>query len=208
MREYPFTPEELAAWDKAHSWHPFTPMTAYLASDPVMIQRGEGVKLQDTHGRWYYDGVSSVWLNVHGHNVPALNEAVRGQLDRIAHSTLLGQANVPSTILARRLVALAPLGLTRVFYSDSGATAVEIGLKMAIQFWVNQGRSEKKYILGFTHNYHGDTMGAMGVAPDEVFHWPFLDMLPRHARAPYPYCYRCPLGRSFPSCETACLGEV
>ncbi|AEB12610.1 adenosylmethionine--8-amino-7-oxononanoate transaminase [Marinithermus hydrothermalis] len=186
------THEELIAWDKAHVWHPFTPMKQYIASEPVVIRRGRGVKLEDIHGNWYYDGTSSIWLNVHGHAVPEIDAAVRAQLEQVAHTTLLGQANVSSIVLARRLVEVAPEGLSRVFYSDSGATAVEIALKMAIQFWANQGRREKRYILGFTNNYHGDTLGAVSVAPDPLFHWPFLDLLPEHPRVPYPYPYRSP----------------
>ncbi len=186
------SPAQLQSWDAAHSWHPFTPMTDYLASDPVMVARGEGVRLQDIHGRWYYDGVASIWLNVHGHAHPALNAAIAEQLGRIAHSTMLGQANVPSTILAKRLVDLSPPGLDRVFFSDSGATAVEIALKIAIQYWANRGRPSKRRILGFTNNYHGDTMGAMAVAPDPIFHWAFLDLLPEQPRAPYPYWYHAP----------------
>lgn len=181
------SPETLIAWDKAYVWHPFTPMKQYLASEPVIIRRGQGVKLEDIHGNWYYDGTSSIWLNVHGHNVPELNAALEAQLRRIAHATMLGQANVPAVALAKRLIEVAPPGLQRVFYSDNGATAVEIALKMAIQFWANQGLRSKRYILGFTNNYHGDTLGAVGVAPDPLFHWPFLDLLPGHPRVPYPY---------------------
>lgn len=180
-------PETLIAWDKTYVWHPFTPMKQYMAGDPIIIRRGQGVKLEDIQGNWYYDGTSSIWLNVHGHNVPALNAALEAQLQRVAHATMLGQANVPAVVLAKRLIDVAPPGLQRVFYSDSGATAVEIALKMAIQFWANQSRSTKRYILGFTNNYHGDTLGAVGVAPDPLFHWPFLDLLPGHPRVPYPY---------------------
>ncbi len=180
-------PETLIAWDKTYVWHPFTPMKQYMAGDPVIIRRGRGVKLEDIHGNWYYDGTSSIWLNVHGHNVPELNAAIEAQLRRVAHATMLGQANVPAVALARRLIDVAPKGLQRVFYSDSGATAVEIALKMAVQFWANQGRRTKRYVLGFLNNYHGDTLGAVGVAPDPLFHWPFLDLLPGHPRVPYPY---------------------
>ncbi len=180
-------PETLIAWDKTYVWHPFTPMKQYMAGDPVIIRRGRGVKLEDIHGNWYYDGTASIWLNVHGHNVPELNAAIEAQLRRVAHATMLGQANVPAVVLARRLIEVAPKGLQRVFYSDSGATAVEIALKMAVQFWANQGRRTKRYVLGFTNNYHGDTLGAVGVAPDPLFHWPFLDLLPGHPRVPYPY---------------------
>jgi adenosylmethionine---8-amino-7-oxononanoate aminotransferase len=204
-----FSVDTLRAWDKAHVWHPFTPMSTYLASDPVMIVRGEGRRLQDIEGRWYWDGSSSIWLNVHGHHDPSLDRAVRDQLDRIAHSTLLGQANVPSTLLARRLVELTPAGLERVFFSDSGATAVEIALKAAIQWFANQDRPRKRKVMGFTDNYHGDTMGAMAVAPDPVFHWPFLELLPEQPRAPYPYWYHCPNGSPTPEeCSRYSLGRV
>lgn len=171
-------PEELVAWDKAHVWHPFTHMQQYLAEQPLIIRRGLGTKLQDVQGNWYYDGTSSIWVNVHGHNVLDLNAAIEAQLREVAQSTLLGQANVPSMVLARRLVEVAPRGLNRVFYSDCGAAAVEIALKLAVQFWANQGWREKRFILGFVNNYHGDTMGAVGVAPDRLFHWPFLELLP------------------------------
>ncbi|MFO7313157.1 adenosylmethionine--8-amino-7-oxononanoate transaminase [Rhodothermus marinus] len=181
------TPETLVVWDKTYVWHPFTPMKQYMAGDPVIIRRGRGVKLEDIRGNWYYDGTSSIWLNVHGHNVPELNAAIEAQLRRVAHATMLGQANVPAVALARRLIEVAPKGLRRVFYSDSGATAVEIALKMAVQFWANQGQRTKRYVLGFLNNYHGDTLGAVGVAPDPLFHWPFLDLLPGHPRVPYPY---------------------
>ena len=201
-------PDELRRWDQRYVWHPFTQMKEYLAGEPLTIVRGEGTRLMDAEGRWYYDGTSSLWLNVHGHRVPEIDEAVRAQLDLVAHTTLLGMGNVPSILLAKRLVELAPEGLTRVFYSECGASAVEIALKIAIQYQANRGRPAKKYVAGFTGNYHGDTLGAVGVARDELFHGAFLDLLPDHPRAPYPHCYRCPLGLARPECETACLGEI
>ena len=206
---YGHDPQTLEAWDKQHVWHPFTPMTPYMEGEPPVIARAEGRRLQDVHGRWYWDGSSSIWLNVHGHRVPELDQAIRAQLDRVAHTTLLGQGNVPSTVLARRLVEIAPEGMERVFFSDSGATAVEIALKAAIQWFANQGRPEKHKVLGFSDNYHGDTMGAMSVAPDPIFHWPFLDMLPEQPRAPYPYWYRCPGGSEDPAaCARYSLGRT
>jgi len=191
MSDPSFDPEMLAELDRAHVWHPFTHMRQYLAGEPLIIAEGRGVRLRDVHGRWYFDGTSSIWVNIHGHRVDAIDRAITDQLGRVAHSTLLGQANVPSIELARRLVEVTPSGLERVFYSDSGATAVEIALKLAIQYWANRGERSRRYILGFTNNYHGDTLGAVGVAPDELFHWPFLDLLPNHPRAPYPNFYRC-----------------
>ncbi len=125
-------PTELASWDHAYLWHPFTQMREWLAEDPLIIAAGEGPYLIDTAGKRYLDGVSSLWCNVHGHRHPELDAALHEQADRIAHSTLLGLANVPSILLAKQLVEIAPRGLTRVFYSDAGATAVEIALKLAL----------------------------------------------------------------------------
>ena len=191
----------LKAWDRDHVWHPFTPMTPYMEGDPPVIARAEGFRLQDVDGNWYLDGSSSIWLNVHGHQHPALDQAIRDQLDHVAHSTLLGQGNVVSTVLAKRLVEVTPPGLDRVFFSDSGATAVEIALKAAIQWFANQGQTRHK-ILGFTNNYHGDTMGAMSVAPDPVFHWPFLDLLQEQPRLPVPLLV--PSGRRCFVSTTSC----
>src|SRR5437660_1640604 len=126
---------QLEQWDREHVWHPFTPMQSYAAERPVIIERAHGCFLVDIDGREYIDGVSSLWCNVHGHCVPELDAAIRAQLADIAHCTLLGQSNVPAIRLARKLVELAPPGLTRVFYSDDGATAVEVALKMAFQYW-------------------------------------------------------------------------
>ncbi|MGZ6163175.1 MAG: aminotransferase class III-fold pyridoxal phosphate-dependent enzyme, partial [Myxococcaceae bacterium] len=127
--------ERLLALDRAHVWHPFTQMAVWPSEDPLIIERAEGNTLIDDLGRRYLDGVSSLWCNVHGHGKREIDDAVRAQLDRVAHSTLLGLASVPSIELAEALVNVAPEGLTRVFYSDSGSTAVEVALKMAYQYW-------------------------------------------------------------------------
>lgn len=198
----------LVELDRRHVWHPYTQMQEYAARDPVIIERGEGMRLMDVNGRWYWDGISSIWLNVHGHRVARIDQAVREQLDRVAHATLLGQANVPSVLLAERLVRLAPPGLTRVFYSDNGAGAVEVALKLAVQYWYHRGRPGKHKVLSFSGGYHGDTLGAVGVAPVEVFHRPFYPLLPDHPRVPYPYCYRCPWNRAYPGCGLHCLEAV
>jgi len=175
-------------------WHPFTQMQEYAGGDPVVIERGEGVFLEDTEGNRYYDGVSSLWLNVHGHGVDALDEAVRDQLDRVAHTTLLGRGSVPSIRLAERLVEVTPEGLSRVFYSDSGATAVEIGMKMAIQFYANRAGepTDRQRFLTFENGYHGDTFGPMSVVPDPTFHWPFEPLLPEPIQVPFPHVRRWP----------------
>src|SRR5438270_10293066 len=157
--------EQLEQWDREHVWHPFTPMQTYAADKPLIIARAEGCLLVDVDGKEYIDGVSSLWCNVHGHRVPEIDAAIREQLDAVAHSTLLGLANVPSILLARRLVELAPPGLTRVFYSDDGATAVEVALKMAFQYQRQrpEPRPGKTKFLALGRAYHGDTLGDVSV---------------------------------------------
>jgi lysine--8-amino-7-oxononanoate aminotransferase len=182
--------ERLSALNKAHVWHPFTQMKDYNDADPLIIERGEGIMLYDVRGRAYYDGFSSVWLNVHGHNVPELNQAITDQLGRVAHSTLLGMANVPAIELAEKLVRIAPVGLTKVFYSDSGATGVEIAIKMAFQYWKNRGVSGKTTFITMNQAYHGDTIGAVSVGAIPLYHDVFRPMLfPSHV-IPYPHAYR------------------
>jgi hypothetical protein len=136
-------PATLAAWDHRCLWHPFTQMADWLVEEPLVIAEAEGCTLVDVHGRRYLDGVSSLWCNVHGHRHPAIDRAVRRQLERVAHSTLLGLANVPSIELAHALLEVAPPGLTRVFYSDAGATAVEAALRIALQYQQLRGKTRR-----------------------------------------------------------------
>lgn len=177
------------AKDKKYVWHPFTQMKEYEEGDPVVIEEAEGVRLTDSDGNEYYDGVSSLWLNVHGHQVDEIDEAIKDQLDQVAHSTLLGQGNVRSVELAERLVEVTPDNLEKVFYSDSGATAVEIGMKMAIQYWANEAgeATERQTFLTFENGYHGDTFGPMSVVPDPTYHWPFENLLPDPVQVPFPH---------------------
>lgn len=202
--------EQLEQWDHEHLWHPFTPMQDYLAERPLLIERAEGCLLIDLDGNEYIDGVSSLWCNVHGHRVPELDEAIRQQLDLVAHTTLLGLSNVPAVRLARRLAELAPPGLTRVFFSDDGATAVEVALKMAFQFWHQcpQPRPQKTKYLSLQSAYHGDTLGAVSVGDLARFHHLFSPLLFPAIRAPSPHCYRCPLGLQRATCEIACVEEL
>jgi lysine--8-amino-7-oxononanoate aminotransferase len=185
-----FSYDELAAKNKQFLWHPFTQMKDYVADDPLIIARGEGIKLIDVNGKEYYDGFSSVWLNVHGHNVPELNQALIDQLQQVAHSTLLGMANIPSILLAEKLVKLAPPGLTKVFYSDNGATAVEIAIKMAFQYWQNRGVSGKRSFITMNNAYHGDTIGAVSVGAIPLYHQVYRPLLFTPYTIPYPYPYR------------------
>ncbi len=202
--------EQLEQWDREHVWHPFTPMQAYAEEQPLIITRAHGCFLVDLDGKEYIDGVSSMWCNVHGHRVPELDAAIREQLDAVAHSTLLGLGNVPSIRLARRLVELAPEGLTRVFYSDDGATAVEVALKMAFQYWRQcpTPQPKKTLYLSLRGAYHGDTLGDVSVGDLARFHHLFAPLLFPAVRAPNPYCYRCPLRLDRRTCGIACVEEL
>jgi adenosylmethionine---8-amino-7-oxononanoate aminotransferase len=160
---------DLAAADRAHLWHPFTQQRGWEQEEPLIVERAEGTTLIDTEGRRYIDGVSSLWCNVHGHGHPRIDAAVRDQLGRVAHSTLLGLTHRPAIELARRLVELAPTGLSRIFYSESGSTATEIALKMAFQYWKQRGEHRPRFVaLGMA--YHGDTIGSVSVGGIELFH--------------------------------------
>jgi adenosylmethionine-8-amino-7-oxononanoate aminotransferase len=177
--------DELVRWDREHFWHPFTQMAEY---DPLIIQRAEGCTLYDVDGNAYLDGVSSLWCNIHGHRHPRLDAALREQLDRVAHTTALGASNVPAIELSRRLVEIAPEGLTRVFFSDAGATAVEIALKMAFQYWRQRPdpRPEKTLYGAFADAYHGDTLGGVSVGGVERFRAMFGPLLFETLRLPTP----------------------
>src|ERR1700677_2104833 len=133
----------LADLDKQYIWHPFTHMRQWIDSDPLVITAGDGMHLIDSDGNRYLDGVSSLWCNVHGHRVPEIDNAIRAQLDKVSHTTMLGLTNEPATLLAERLMRLLPPNLSKVFYSDSGATATEVAFKLAAQYWFNLGRAEK-----------------------------------------------------------------
>jgi len=202
---------QLAEWDKEYVWHPFTQMQMWNAADPLIIERGEGSYLIDVQGNRYLDGISSLWVTVHGHAHPILNQAIKDQVDKIAHTTLLGLANVPSIQLAKKLVEITPSGLTKVFYSDAGATSVEIALKIAFQYWQQQTdpqERQKKKFISLEEAYHGDTVGAVSVGGMDLFHATYRDLLFEGYRVPTPYCYRCPLGLERDQCDLACLQVV
>jgi adenosylmethionine-8-amino-7-oxononanoate aminotransferase len=160
---------DLAAADLAHLWHPFTQQRGWASEEPVIVERAEGTDLVDVDGKRYIDGVSSLWCNVHGHAHPRIDAAVRDQLSRVAHSTMLGLSHRPAIELAQRLVELAPPGLTRVFYSDSGSTATEIALKMAFQYWRQRGEDRRRFVA-LRMAYHGDTIGSVSVGGIDLFH--------------------------------------
>jgi adenosylmethionine---8-amino-7-oxononanoate aminotransferase len=201
---------ELQARDQRALWHPFTQMSDWLDGHPVVIERGEGNHLVDTEGNRYLDGVSSLWVNLHGHDHPILRARIHEQLDKIAHSTLLGLAGVPSIELAAKLVAIAPPGLTRVFFSDNGSTAVEVALKIAFQYWQQKSAATRvrTRFVALRDAYHGDTLGAVAVGGIERFHEAFRPLVFDVLRAQNAYCYRCPYGLSETSCGIHCLESL
>lgn len=174
-------------------WHAFTQMAEY---EPLILVRGEGCRVVDLDGNEYLDGTSSLWCNVHGHRHPRLDAAIRRQLDEVAHVTLLGASNPTTIRLAKRLVDLAPPGLEHVFFSDDGATAVEVALKMAFQYWRQRPdpRPQKTCYLALGEAYHGDTLGSVSVGGVERFHAMFRPLLFECLRVPVPDLYRTPPG--------------
>jgi len=206
----PSTRPPLAAWDHTYLWHPFTQMQGWADDQPLIIERSEGNWLIDTLGRRYLDGTSSIWVNLHGHRHPHLDRALTrergvGQRAQPAHVQ-----HPPAIRLARALIRLAPKGLRRVFYSDNGSTAVEVALKMAVQYWqqIQPTAGPKQSFAHLKMAYHGDTIGSVSVGNIELFHARFKPLLfPTHQVEP-PYCYRCPLGRTYPSCDMACIDPL
>lgn len=166
------TPAALAELEKRHSWHPFTPMQAWTAEghEPVMIESATGCVLRDQHGREYLDGNASIWTNIHGHNHPAINAAIIEQLGKVAHTSFLGFSHSNAALLAKELVDLLPGGkMERVFFSDDGSTAIECAVRMALQFWRQNGRPERDTIVAFDRAYHGDTLGAASLGGIPTF---------------------------------------
>ncbi len=179
------------AWnerDLRHSWHPFTQMREYAAIPPVQIVSGQGAWVTDSEGRRYLDGNASIWTNVHGHNDPDLNAALRDQLDRVAHSTLLGLSHPVGADLAARLAEISPGRLNRSFFSDNGSNAVEIALKLSFQYWELTGHPEKRGVISMANGYHGDTFGTMAVGDNGVFHGRFRPWFFPVSHFPAPVC--------------------
>jgi adenosylmethionine-8-amino-7-oxononanoate aminotransferase len=192
--------------DRVRVWHPYTQM---LTQPPLLpIVRGEGVYLYTEDGRKILDGISSWWVNIHGHSHPKLNAALAAQAQEIAHVIFAGCTHRPAVELAEHLVEVMPPDLTRVFYSDNGSTAVEAAIKMAVQYWRNRGEPHRSGLITLHHAYHGDTVGAMSASEDSVFTRAFTPLLFPVERAYAPYCYRCPLGLKRETCGIDCLGDL
>jgi adenosylmethionine-8-amino-7-oxononanoate aminotransferase len=201
---------QLREWDADHVWHPFTPMSAFVEEAAPIIAAAEGFELIDLEGRRYLDGISSLWCNIHGHRVPELDQAIRDQLDRVAHTTLLGLSAVPSIELAHRLAELAPPGLSHIFYSDSGSTAVEAALKIAFQFHQQSSpqRAQRDLFVTVGGAYHGDTLGAVSVGQIELFHRTYGQLLFKTVSVPSPVTLRRPVGQSRQDYLDYCFWEV
>jgi adenosylmethionine---8-amino-7-oxononanoate aminotransferase len=210
----------LAQLDHAHVWHPFTQMRDWLKHEPIVITSGNGAVLRDVHGKEYLDANSSIWTNLHGHQHPKLNAAITRQLKRIAHSSALGLANEPASLLATELVkaanprrrrreeadslpnaksAFSPRRLQKVFFSDDGSTALEVALKLAYEFTRRTGGAKSKpRFLSLDGAYHGDTIGAVSLGHIDLFHKAYGGMLFPTDKVMSPYCYRCPFNRAKP----------
>ncbi|MEZ5426470.1 MAG: adenosylmethionine--8-amino-7-oxononanoate transaminase [Pyrinomonadaceae bacterium] len=189
--------------DRRHLWHPYT--QEKTAPAPIPIIGGRGVWLETEDGRRILDGISSWWVNIHGHSHPFLNEALAKQSAKIEHTMFAGFTHRPAVELAEKLVEILPAGLTRVFYSDNGSTAVEVALKMAYQYWINRGQ-ERKTFVALTHAYHGDTVGAMSASDESNFTKPFEDLLFKVLRARSPYALQC--GDCDKKCDLTCAESL
>ncbi|EEF61074.1 adenosylmethionine--8-amino-7-oxononanoate transaminase [Pedosphaera parvula] len=226
---------KLAQLDHDYVWHPFTQMRDWLKQEPIVITSGHGVVLKDARGKEYLDANSSIWTNLHGHNHPKINAAIKKQLGKISHSSALGFANEPASLLAQRLITVAnalpsanaPRGsskssllnpkLSKIFYSDDGSTAMEVALKLAYEYARRSGRSKKPKFLSLEGAYHGDTVGAVSVGHIDLFHKAYSGLLFQTDKVMAPYCYRCPFNRAKPEradardyrkCNFECTGIV
>jgi adenosylmethionine---8-amino-7-oxononanoate aminotransferase len=200
--------EAWRARDRKVLWHPFTQQKLWMDEDFPVIVSGKGATLTDADGRDYLDGVSSLWCNIHGHARREINAAMKQQLDQVAHATFLGLTNPPAIELGEKLVEIAPKGLTRVFYSDNGSTAVEVALKMAFQYWQQNGRPDRTKFVTLDAGYHGDTMGAVSLGGIDLFHGVFKPLLFRTIRGPATYAYRCDRAKSIEECGKHCLEDI
>ena len=194
--------------DKKYLWHPFTQMKGWLENEQTVITAAKGIKLIDEEGREYYDGVSSLWVNIHGHQHPHIDKAIIAQLGKVAHSTALGLANVPASKFAEKLIQTMPQGLNKVFFSDDGSTAVEVALKMAFQYWQHKNQPKKQKFISLANAYHGDTVGTVSVGGIDLFHRVFKPLLFEAQHIPAPSCYHCNLTTTKENCPLICADKL
>ncbi len=194
--------------DKQYVWHPFTQMHDWVSRPQKVIVAAKGVKLIDADGNEFYDGVSSLWVNLHGHRKAAIDQAIIDQLGKVAHTTMLGLTNIPAAELAEQLVTIAPPGLSKVFYSDDGSTAVEVALKMAFQYWQHKGKPGKQKFIALEQAYHGDTVGTVSVGGIDLFHRVFKPLLFTPVHIPAPSCYHCRIAADPATCGMQCAARL
>ena len=192
--------------DLDYIWHPFTQMQEYGKEEPVIIEKAYDSFLVDIDGKKYLDGVSSLWVNIHGHRRKEIDRAIIKQVKKVSHTTLLGLSNTQTICLSKKLVEITPSNLKRVFFSDNGSTGVEIALKIGFQYWQQKGESQKNKFVSFIGGYHGDTLGAVSVGGMDLFHKKYKPLLFSSFKVPYPYCYRC--SKTFRLCNMACLRRL
>ncbi len=199
--------EKLAEVDKKHIWHPFTQMSQWARSEELIIESGNGIYLTDVNGKKYIDGISSLWVNVFGHRKKEIDDAIKSQIDKISHSTMLGQSSVPVIELAEELTTILPEELSKYFFSDDGSTACEAALKICYQFHRQKKVPEpqRKIFVKFSGGYHGDTIGSVSVGGIELFHNIYSELLFDTITVHYPYCYRCPHHKRQDTCGMYCL---
>ena len=216
----------LAQLDHRYVWHPFTQMKDWLKQEPIVLVAGHGAVLRDVHGQEYLDANSSIWTNLHGHRHPKIDRAIAAQLKKVAHSSALGFANEPASLLAEKLVRLATprrsarggaSKLNKVFFSDDGSTAMEVALKLSYEFARRTSPSRPPRFLSLEGAYHGDTIGAVSLGHLDTFHRAYRGLLFQSDRVMAPYCYRCPFNRAKPAradartcrqCQWECVGLV
>lgn len=208
---------KLAKLDRKFVWHPFTQMRDWINRDPIVLTRGKGAMVEDVHGIKYLDANSSIWTNLHGHNHPKINAAIRRQLGKVAHTSALGLANEPASLLAERLVKKAGRPLQKVFFSDDGSTALEVAIKLAYEFARRTGRTRLPRFLSMEGAYHGDTVGAASVGQVDLFHKTYEGLLFKSDKFMAPYCYRCPFNKAKSGredarisrkCSWECIGKA
>lgn len=198
----------MAQWierDLRYNWHPYTQMKDCETLPPILIERGEGVKLYDADGNSYYDTIASWWCNVHGHGHPLIREAIKDQVDRLEHVLFAGFTHRPAVLLGEALIGLIEDGPKKVFFSDNGSTAIETAIKVSFQYWHNIGEKEKRGFVSLENAYHGDTIGAMSVGGISLFNEVFRPLLFPSYKVPSPNCYRCPMGKERMGCDIDCL---
>ncbi len=197
----------VSEFDFSHLWMPFTYHRDMIENPPIVIEKGSGIYIYDTAGRGYIDAIGSWWVSIFGHCNPVINAAIRDQLDKIEHVMMAGFVSKPALRLSHRLGEILPDKSMRIFYSDDGSTAVEVALKIALQYHALRGQNRSEFVA-LDGGYHGDTLGAMSVGSIPQYHTVFHDTFKKQNFADSPYCYRCPAGCNSSTCNAECMDSL